>query len=60
MLSKTGLFMFENYFCDVVRKSPCISDESCATLDTGCQRLAIGKNTLLKLMKHLPNGLHVH
>jgi len=52
--------MFENYFCDVVRKSPCISDESCATLDTGCQRLAIGKNTLLKLMKHLPNGLHVH
>eukprot|EP00435_Cladocopium_sp_Y103_P050254 s2395_g15.t1 len=60
MLSKTGLFMFENYFCDVVNKSPFIPDESCATLDTGCQRLAIGKNTLVKLMKHLPQGLQVH
>ena len=60
MLSKTGLFMFENYFCDVVNKSPCISDESCATLDTGCQRLAIGRNTLVKLMKYIPEGLQVH
>eukprot|EP00435_Cladocopium_sp_Y103_P054090 s870_g17.t1 len=60
MLSKTDLFMFENYFCDVVSKSPCIPDESCATLDTGCQRLAIGKNTLESLMKYLPKGLHVH
>ena len=60
MLSKTELFWFENYFCDVIQKSPGIPDESCATLDTGCQRLAIGKNTLVKLMKHLPEGLHVH
>ena len=32
-------------------------DELCATIDTGCQRMAIGLNTLQKLDQALPNGL---
>eukprot|EP00435_Cladocopium_sp_Y103_P073784 s36_g45.t1 len=33
-------------------------DELCATIDTGCQRMAIGLNTLQKLDQALPQGLH--
>ena len=32
-------------------------EELCATIDTGCQRMAIGLNTLNKLDKSLPPGL---
>ena len=33
-------------------------DELCATIDTGCQRMAIGVETLKKLDAALPDGLH--
>ena len=33
------------------------SDDLCATIDTGCQRMAIGLTTLQKLDQALPNGL---
>ena len=38
------LFVFENWFCEMVKNSNGISiqEETCATVDTGCQRLAIG------------------
>ena len=34
-------------------------DDSCATIDTGCQRMAIGSETLGKLIKHLPEELPI-
>ena len=34
-------------------------DEACATIDTGCQRMAIGLETLDRLIKHLPEDLPV-
>ena len=42
-----SLFVFENWFCDVVKSNTGISihEETCATVDTGCQRLAIGSET---------------
>ena len=32
-------------------------DETCATVDTGCQRSAVGKETLQKLLEHQPSDL---
>ena len=32
-------------------------DETCATVDTGCQRSAVGKETLQKLLEHQPPDL---
>ena len=37
-----------------------LPDEACATVDTGCQRMAIGIETLKRLAKHLPDELPVH
>ena len=34
-------------------------DETCATVDTGCQRMAIGVQTLRQLVGHLPDELGV-
>eukprot|EP00435_Cladocopium_sp_Y103_P039817 s170_g10.t1 len=31
----------------------------CAVIDTGCQRSAIGRNTLNRLIQHLPTGLSI-
>ena len=55
------LFEFENWFCDVVKSSQgaSIHEETCATVDTGCQRLAIGSETLKKYTSFLPNELKV-
>ena len=36
-----------------------IPEEACATVDTGCQRMAIGVETLRKLAQHLPCELPV-
>lgn len=33
-------------------------EDLCATIDTGCQRMAVGLNTLHKPDKHLPSGLY--
>eukprot|EP00435_Cladocopium_sp_Y103_P075525 s90_g59.t1 len=35
-------------------------EATCATVDTGCQRMAIGVETLKRLAKHLPKDLPVH
>ena len=55
------LFVFENWFCEMVKNSNGVSihEETCATVDTGCQRLAIGSITLKKYMSHLPTELNV-
>eukprot|EP00435_Cladocopium_sp_Y103_P068193 s512_g31.t1 len=36
-----------------------IPEEACATVDTGCQRMAIGYETLRQLTQHLPEELSV-
>ena len=56
-----SLFFYENMFCDLVsqysQSTP--DDATCATVDTGCQRLAIGATTLRKFSDHLPQGLKI-
>lgn len=52
------LFFFENYLRNSSGKS-IHPDESCATLDTGCQRAAVGINTLRKLIEYIPDQLQV-
>ncbi len=47
-----------------VHQSPCqptttIHEDACATIDTGCQRMAIGIETLRRLSTHLPDILPV-
>ena len=32
-------------------------DDGCATIDTGCQRMAVGADTLLRLSNHIPSSL---
>ena len=56
------LFVFENMFCNLVSKSPQpqdMVDATCATVDTGCQRLAIGARTLREFAQHLPEPLKI-
>ena len=36
-----------------------LPETACATIDTGCQRMAIGMQTLKSLATHLPDDLHV-
>ena len=40
-------------------KTVTIPEEACATLDTGCQRMAVGKCTLEALLKHIPEDIPV-
>ena len=35
-----------------------VFDDGCATLDTGCQRMAVG-NALERYSQHLPTGLKI-
>ncbi len=55
------LFHFENWFCEMVGNNNGVSihEDTCATVDTGCQRLAIGSETLKKYMAFLPTELKV-
>ena len=39
--------------------SSTIPEAACATLDTGCQRMAVGKHTLEALLKHIPEDIPV-
>ena len=41
-----------------VRSNP-YPDECCATIDTGCQRMVVGRQTLERLAQRLPPGLPV-
>lgn len=56
------LFHFENVLskCSQIKKPSYFHEETCATIDTGCQRLAIGLDTLFKLQHHLPSPLEIH
>lgn len=56
------LFHFENVLskCSHIKKTSYFHEETCATIDTGCQRLAIGLDTLFKLQHHLPSPLEIH
>ena len=36
-----------------------LDDTTCATIDTGCQRMAIGRKTLERLAQHVPNQVPV-
>ena len=55
------LFTFENLLCKLVKqqKPLAYNDETCATIDTGCQRLAAGQLTLDKYAQHLPAPLKI-
>ncbi|CAE7876438.1 unnamed protein product, partial [Symbiodinium necroappetens] len=39
--------------------STTIPEEHCATVDTGCQRTAVGRNTLDKYLEGQPNGVKI-
>ncbi|CAE7233307.1 unnamed protein product [Symbiodinium sp. CCMP2456] len=39
------------------QQTPLDDDDTCATVDTGCQRSAVGSETLRKLLEHQPPGL---
>lgn len=54
-----SLFFFEGELSRNTPKIDHIPDSSCATIDTGCQRLAIGQRTLEKLQEHIPNSLKI-
>ena len=61
MGSVSELFFFE----DLISRSAKVpgiqaSEESCATLDTGCQRLAIGLDTLKAMIPFLPDTLEIN
>ena len=54
------LFFFEDAVCKhTSRSGGKHHDSTCATLDTGCQRLAIGKDTLTQYGRHLPEALNI-
>ena len=55
----SNLFFFETWFCQSVGKFNGKWDEACGTVDTGCQRLAVGAETFRKYGKHLPDPLQV-
>lgn len=52
------LFVFETLLSHKLVDMP-INDHTCATVDTGCQRLAIGSHTLQQFARHLPGQLVV-
>eukprot|EP00435_Cladocopium_sp_Y103_P054634 s153_g17.t2 len=54
-----GLFNLENWICNQTSRKPEVHDHTCATVDTGCQRLAIGAHTLELFGVHLPLPLHI-
>ena len=42
---------------EVMYSESVVVDDACATIDTGCQRTAVGIETLRTMMKHWPEGL---
>ena len=50
---------FECFYNQVFGKSGSVDDHTCATIDTGCQRLAVGSDTLEKYAAKLPPPLRV-
>eukprot|EP00435_Cladocopium_sp_Y103_P008347 s557_g2.t1 len=61
MSAVAELFFFENMMIQSCKKNSVkIHEDSCATLDTGCQRLAIGMETLKRMLPFIPETLHIH
>ena len=54
----SSLFHFESLLCRHVSRDN-LPETACATVDTGCQRLAVGKNTLMKMKQHIPQPLEI-
>jgi hypothetical protein len=54
-----GVFELENWICNNVGRTPETFDHTCATVDTGCQRMAIGAQTLRLFGSQLPGELHI-
>ena len=54
-----GVFELENWICNNVCRTPETFDHTCATVDTGCQRMAIGAETLRLFGIQLPGELHI-
>ena len=54
-----GLFDLENWICNLTSKNMETYDHTCATVDTGCQRLAIGARTMELFGAQLPVPLHI-
>lgn len=53
------LQFFPTWFCGMVDRSLDVHDHTCATVDTGCQRLAIGNQTLHNFCSQLPGQLKI-
>ena len=53
------LFEHESWVCNLLKKNSTIDDTTCATVDTGCQRLAIGIKTLEKFQEKMPQNLKI-
>ena len=53
------LYFFPTWFCGMMDKPELVHDHTCATVDTGCQRLAIGKQTLQNFHLQLPSNLKI-
>ena len=45
--------------CHHMQQVPNVFDDGCATLDTGCQRMAVGMNALERYSHFLPTGLKI-
>ncbi len=57
----SSLFYFENLICERIQKRSCHSEveAACATIDTGCQRLAVGFRTLQNMLPFVPEPLKI-
>lgn len=53
------LFMLENWLSETARAQTPVRDTACATLDTRCQRLAVGLRMLQDMLQHIPEPLTV-
>ena len=58
-MSVNSLFLFENWLCETARVKTPVPDTACATVDTGCQRLAVGLKTLHDMLPHIPEPLNI-
>ena len=59
-ISQTNRSTSETITCDhTVQSFPVCHDGSYAVVDTGCQRSAVGINTLRRIMEKLPSDLNV-
>ena len=58
-LGEHEMRFFPTWFCGMVARHEKVHDHTCATVDTGCQRLAIGNQTLQHFHLQLPTSLKI-